>query len=124
MKIYKKNKRELQRIKRHQRIRVHQSGSPDCPRLIVHRSLKNMHAQVIDDINNRVLFSMSTLDKQLKQKFTYSGNVKAAASFGEEFGKKAKTKGISKVVFDRGGYIYTGRIKVFADGARKGGLVF
>jgi len=119
-----KNRRELQRVKRHQRIRVHQVGTQECPRLIVHRSLKNMHAQVIDDTSNRVLFAMSTLDKQLKQKFSYAGNVKAAGVFGEEFGKRAKVKGISKVVFDRGGYLYTGRIKVFADNARKGGLVF
>lgn len=92
--------------------------------MVVHRSLKNMHAQIIDDSKNATLFSMSTQDKQIKGKFPYAGNVKVAEFFGVEFAKKAKEKNITSVVFDRAGYLYHGRIKAFAESLRKGGLVF
>ncbi|MFA5089486.1 MAG: 50S ribosomal protein L18 [Candidatus Omnitrophota bacterium] len=118
------NKRELARIKRHKRIRKTLSGTTDRPRLVVHRSLKNMHAQVVDDTNNSTLYSLSTQDKEVRQKFGYAGNVKAAEFFGEVFARRAKEKGITKVNFDRAGYLYHGRIKAFADSVRKGGLEF
>jgi len=90
----------------------------------VHRSLKNLYAQIIDDTKNKVLFSLSTLDRSLKQKLPSAGNSKAAVLFGEIFAQKVKEKGISKIVFDRAGYLYHGRIKAFAEALRKGGLEF
>jgi large subunit ribosomal protein L18 len=119
-----KNKKELSRIKRHVTIRQKIFGTADKPRLAVHRSLKNICAQLIDDTKKVTLFSLSTADKEIKKKFPYAGNIKAAQFFGETFAGKAKEKGITKVVFDRAGYLYHGRIKAFAEAARKGGLVF
>jgi len=100
------------------------SGTAQKPRLVVHRSLKNISAQVLDDEAGKVLFSLSTKDKVLKQKFTGAGNVKSAEFFGELFAQKAKEKGQSKVIFDRAGYLYHGRIKSFAEALRKGGMEF
>jgi large subunit ribosomal protein L18 len=100
------------------------SGSESVPRLVVKRSLTNMYAQLVDDIKDKILYSSSTKDKDVKSKLPYCGNIKAAVIFGEAFAKKAKEKGFSKVVFDRAGYLYHGRIKAFADSARKGGLQF
>lgn len=94
------------------------------PRLIVHRSLKNLSAQLIDDQNNKVLFSLSTLDKNMKQRLGSLGNIKQAEFFGEAFALKAKEKGFTKVIFDRAGYLYHGRIKAFAEALRKGGINF
>lgn len=120
-----KNNSKLQlRIKRHKSIRRKLSGTADVPRLAVKRSLTNMYAQLVDDIKDKVLFSSSTLDSAVKSLLPYRGNMKAAVAFGELFAKKAKEKGYSKVVFDRAGYLYHGRIKAFADSARKGGLQF
>ncbi len=119
-----KNKKESIRLKRHQRIRLKISGTQVRPRLIVHRSLKNLYAQLIDDTKNTTLFSLSTQDKEVKQKFNYAGNVKAAEFFGDIFAKKAKEKGIASIVFDRAGYLYHGRVKVFAEALRKGGMEF
>jgi large subunit ribosomal protein L18 len=119
-----KNKKELLRLRRHRSLRVHISGTSEKPRLAVHRSLKNICAQIIDDTKNATLFSLSTTDKEIKQKISYAGNIKAAGLFGEIFASKTKEKGITKVVFDRAGYLYHGRIKAFAEAARKGGLVF
>jgi large subunit ribosomal protein L18 len=120
-----KNNNKLQlRIKRHKSIRRRISGTADLPRLVVKRSLTNMYAQLIDDIRDKVLFSSSTLDSAVKTALPYRGNMKAAVAFGELFAKKAREKGFSKVVFDRAGYLYHGRIKAFADSARKGGLLF
>ena len=116
-------KEEL-RSKRHKRIRIRMQGSSLKPRLVIRRSLKNIIAQVIDDSINKVLFSMSTQDKEIKNKFPYGGNIKAAEFFGEEFAKKAKEKGVSEIIFDRAGYLYHGRVKAFADALRKGGLKF
>lgn len=118
------NKKAALRLKRHKRIRLNLSGTAERPRLVVRRSLKNFCAQVVDDALNRTLFSMSTQDKAIKAKFTYAGNVKAAEFFGEEFARQAKAKGFSQIVFDRAGYLYHGRVKAFAEGLRKGGLVF
>ena len=120
-----KNNSKLQlRIKRHKSIRRKLSGTAEIPRLAVKRSLTNMYAQLVDDTKDKVLFSSSTLDSAVKSVLPYRGNMKAAIAFGEMFAKKAKEKGYSKVVFDRAGYLYHGRIKVFADSARKGGLQF
>ena len=90
----------------------------------MHRSLSNLYGQIIDDTSNRTLFSLSTRDKEIKAKFSYSGNVKAATFLGEVFARRAKEKGITKVIFDRGGYLYHGRIRAFADALRKAGMDF
>lgn len=100
------------------------SGTADKPRLIVKRSLKHLAAQVIDDSSNEVMFSLSTKDKAVKGKFNNGGNIKSAQALGEIFAKTAKEKGLSKIVFDRAGYLYHGRVKVFAEALRKGGLEF
>ncbi len=99
-------------------------GTPERPRLVVHRSLKNLSAQVIDDTKKITIFSYSTLGKEVKQKFPSGGNVKAAEYLGQIFAQKAKDKGINRIIFDRAGYLYHGRVKVFADSLRKGGLEF
>ena len=99
-------------------------GTPQQPRLIVRRSLKNLFIQIIDDTKGATLMSASTADKDFKQRSAYGGNIKAASMLGEVVAEKAKTKKISCVVFDRGGYDYHGRIKAFAEAARKGGLEF
>ncbi len=119
-----KEKKEPLRLKRHRRIRVHMQGSEQSPRLIVHRTLKNISAQIIDDTKNTTLFSLSTQDKEVKQKFAYAGNVKAAEFFGEIFARRAKEKGFARIVFDRAGYLYLGRIKIFAEALRKAGMEF
>jgi large subunit ribosomal protein L18 len=118
------NRKEESRLKRHRRIRLRISGTENRPRLIVKRSLKNLFAQVIDDSKNKILFSLSTLDKEVKQNFSQARNIKAAGFFGEVFARRAKEKGIGKIVFDRTGYLYHGRIKAFAEALRKGGLEF
>jgi large subunit ribosomal protein L18 len=94
------------------------------PRLCVHRSLKNLYIQVVDDSQARTLFSISTLNKELKGEVGYGGNKTAAERIGGLAAEKLKQKGITKVVFDRGGYSYHGRIKAVAEGLRKGGIVF
>jgi large subunit ribosomal protein L18 len=119
-----KNQKQSLRLKRHRRIRLKISGTEQRPRLIVHRSLKNLYAQIIDDTKNKTLFSLSTLDKEIKQKLTHAGNIKAAEIFGEFFVKKAKEKGVTKISFDRAGYLYHGRIKAFAESLRKAGVEF
>ena len=118
------NIKESKRTARHQRLRKKVTGAPGQLRLCVHRSLKNLQAQIIDDIQKKVLFGLSTLDKDLRAKMKTGGNVVAASILGEAIAVKAKEKGIQKVCFDRGGYLYHGRIKAFADAARKGGLEF
>lgn len=94
------------------------------PRLVIRRSLKNLYAQIVDDTASRTIFSLSTQDKEIKDKFPSGGNLKAAEFFGEVFARRLKEKGISGFVFDRAGYLYHGRVKAFADGLRKGGLEF
>jgi large subunit ribosomal protein L18 len=118
------NKKEYLRLKRHRRIRLGMCGINERPRLIIHRSLKNLYAQVIDDTKNKTLFSLSTLDKEIRQKFACAGNIKAAEFFGQVFARRVKDKGITKIVFDRAGYLYHGRIKAFAQKLREGGLEF
>ncbi len=118
------NTKDQKRIFRHLRIRKKVRGSSEQPRLCVHRSLKNISASLIDDVAQKTLFTLTTLDKKIKAKFRSGGNIEAATALGEAFAVKAKEKGIQKVCFDRGGYIYHGRVKAFADAARKGGLEF
>jgi large subunit ribosomal protein L18 len=119
-----KNKKEIARAKRHKRLRKKVIGSEVRPRLSVHRSLANLCIQFIDDINGKTLCSTSTLDPKVREKIKYGGNIKAAQVIGESAAALAKAKGISKIVFDRGGYKYHGRIKALAESLRKGGLVF
>lgn len=119
-----KNKKEADRTRRHKRLRKKIIGSEKRPRLSIHRSLENLYVHFIDDIKGRSLCSISTLDPEVKKKAAYGGNVKAAQVLGEAAAMLAKSKGMSKVVFDRGGYVYHGRIKAFAEYARKNGLIF
>lgn len=118
------NKKERSRLKRHKRIKLKMWGTSMKPRLVVKRSLYNLTAQVIDDSANKTLFSLSTMDKDVKAKFPSGGNIKAAEFFGQLFAQKAKEKGVTKIIFDRAGYLYHGRVKAFADALRKGGLEF
>ncbi len=110
-----------QRKRRHRRVRGKISGTAACPRLNVFRSLKGIYAQIIDDTTATTLISASTLDTELEGA---SGNKEGAKKVGLLIAKKAKEKGITEVVFDRGGYLYHGRVKELADGAREGGLKF
>lgn len=112
------------RIARHERIRGKIWGDAERPRLVVYRSLKNFYVQVVDDLKHRTLFSLSTQDKSVKAKFPYGGNVKAAQFLGEVFAKKIIEQGIKKIVFDRAGYAYHGRVRAFGESLRKGGLQF
>ena len=110
-----------QRLKRHRRVRGKISGTPERPRLNVFRSNTNIYAQVIDDVSGKTLASASSLEKG----FEGSGsNCEAAKKVGEAVAQRAKDKGIEAVVFDRGGYLYHGRVKALAEGAREGGLQF
>ena len=112
------------RIKRHYRVRKNISGTPDCPRLNVFRSNSNVYAQVIDDTTGTTLVSASSLDKEIKETVNYGGNKEAAKEVGILVAKRALEKGIKNVVFDRGGYLYHGRVAELAEGAREGGLEF
>lgn len=114
----------IKREKRHSRVRIKVRGTQERPRLSIYRSHKNIFAQIINDIENKTLFSLSTQDQEIKNKVAYGGNIKAAQFLGEILAKRAKEKGITKVTFDRGAYPYHGRIKAFAESARKGGLEF
>ncbi len=113
-----------QRLKRHKRVRKNLAGTPEKPRLVVFRSNKNISAQIIDDVAGITLVSASTIDKDLKAEIGYGGNKEAAKKVGEALAKKALAKGIEVVAFDRGGFLYHGRVKELADGAREGGLKF
>ena len=117
-------RRELKRIGRHLRIRKKVIGTNVQPRLCVHRSLSNFYAQLVDDVNGNVLFGISTREKGVSKKIKNGGNIDAAAILGETFAVMAQKKGVKKVCFDRGGYLYHGRVKAFAEAARKGGMEF
>ena len=109
------------RLKRHIRVRGKISGTPECPRLNVFRSNANIYAQIIDDVNGVTLVSANTLEKDFEGA---TGNVEAAKKVGAALAERAKAKGIEQVVFDRGGYVYHGRVAALAEGAREGGLDF
>ncbi|MBQ3055666.1 MAG: 50S ribosomal protein L18 [Oscillospiraceae bacterium] len=110
-----------QRLKRHKRVRAKIFGTAERPRLNVFRSLSNIYAQVIDDVTGTTLVSASSLEKGFEGN---GGNSEAARKVGLMIAERAKEKGISSVVFDRGGYLYHGRVKELAEGAREGGLQF
>jgi large subunit ribosomal protein L18 len=120
----KTNTREVSRLKRKKRIRKKLSGSPERPRLTVFRSDKHIYAQIIDDTVGTTLATVSTLAPEYKQLGTLKGKVEAAKRVGDLIARKAKDQGITKVVFDRSGYIYHGRVQALADAARQAGLDF
>ena len=119
-----KESRNDKRVKRHARVRKNLFGTPERPRLCVFRSNKNISAQVIDDVNGVTLASASSLDKELKAEIGYGGNKEAAKKVGEAVAKRAIEKGIEEVCFDRGGFLYHGRVAALADAAREAGLMF
>lgn len=119
--MVKKIDRAQARNKRHQRVRNKISGTPECPRLSVFRSSKHIYAQIIDDVNGVTLAHASSLDKGFDGN---GGNIEGAKKVGEAVAKAALDKKIENVVFDRGGYLYHGRVKELAEGAREGGLKF
>ena len=121
--IKKINKNET-RVKRHVRLRHDLAGTAQRPRLCVYRSLSNIYAQIIDDNKGVTIVACNTTQKDIKEKVANMTNKEAARFVGEQIAKLAKKKKISQVVFDRGGYLYTGRVKELADGARAAGLEF
>ena len=118
--VSKVNKNAM-RLKRHVRVRGKISGTPERPRLNVFRSNANIYAQIIDDVNGVTLVSANTLEKEFEG---LTGNCEGAKKVGAVLAERAKAKGISEVVFDRGGYIFHGRVAALAEGAREGGLNF
>ena len=112
------------RIKRHGRIRNRISGTAQCPRLSVFRSGRHIYAQVIDDVAGHTLCAASTMEKAISSSLESTSNVEAAKKVGTAIAEKAKDKGITSVVFDRGGYIYHGKVQALAEAAREGGLKF
>ncbi len=116
--------KQIKRIKRHKRIRKRMLGTKTRPRLCIYRGLANIQAQLIDDIKEETLVSVSTQHKDFKKQISYGGNLKAAVLLGKVLAEQAKTKGIAEVVFDRGGFLYHGRVRALADSAREHGLRF
>ncbi len=121
--INKVNKNEI-RKRKHLRVRKKISGTAECPRLCVFRSNTNIYAQIIDDSNGTTLVSASSLDKDVKASVANGGNIEAAAAVGKLVAERAQAKEITEVVFDRGGYIYHGRVAALAEAAREAGLSF
>jgi large subunit ribosomal protein L18 len=119
---YSTKDKQLARLRRHHRVRKLVSGTPERPRLAVFRSNKHISAQVIDDLNGRTIASASTVEKDLKGGTT--GNVDAAKKIGALLAERAKAAGVTTVVFDRGGFLYHGRVAAVADAAREAGLTF
>ncbi len=122
--MIKKESRNVNRLARHSRVRKKVFGTPEKPRLCVYRSTSNIYAQIVDDTKGGTIVSASTLDKEIKDEVKYGGNKAAAKVVGVLIAKKAIEKGVETVTFDRGGYLYHGRIKELADGAREAGLKF
>ncbi|GBD95258.1 50S ribosomal protein L18 [bacterium BMS3Abin06] len=116
--------RESARKKRHFRVRKKVRGAPERPRLNVYRSLNHIYAQVIDDFAGKTIVAASSIDKELKEKISSGGNIEAAKTVGSLIARRALDKGIKQVVFDRGGYLYHGRIRALAEAVREGGLEF
>ena len=115
-----KESKNISRVRRHARVRSKISGTPECPRLCVYRSNKNIEAQLIDDVNHNTLVASSSMVLRLAN----GSNVEAAALVGKDIAEKALAKGLKKFVFDRSGYIYHGRVKALAASAREAGLEF
>jgi large subunit ribosomal protein L18 len=120
----RKLSRDLHRKRVHERVRTRVSGTPERPRLCVYRSLDHIYAQVIDDHSGKTLVSASSLDGETRKNLKGGGNVAAAKVIGKAVAERAKAAGVTKVVFDRGGYKYHGRVKALADAAREAGLQF
>ena len=116
--------RDLHRKRVHARVRTKVSGTPERPRLCVYRSIGHIYVQVIDDRSGKTLVSASSVDAETKKNLKGGGNVAAAKVIGKTIAERAKSAGISKVVFDRSGFLYHGRIRAVADAARKAGLEF
>ena len=121
--VSKKSRSEV-RVNKHRKLRNRLSGTAECPRLAVFRSNNHMYAQIIDDTVGNTLVSASTLQKDVKANLEKTNNVDAAAYLGKVIAEKALEKGIKDVVFDRGGFIYHGKVQALADAAREAGLVF
>ena len=122
--MIKKQSRSEVRVKKHMKVRNRFSGTAERPRLAVFRSNNHMYAQIIDDTVGKTLVSASTLDKDVKAECEKTNNVEAAAVVGKVVAKKALEKGITTVVYDRGGFIYEGKVKALAEAAREAGLEF
>ena len=115
-----KESKNVSRLRRHARVRSKISGTPECPRLCVYRSNKNIEAQIIDDVNHATLAASSSMALRLAN----GSNIEAAGLVGKSVAEKALAKGLKKIVFDRSGYIYHGRVKALAEAAREAGLEF
>nr|WP_330385841.1 50S ribosomal protein L18 [Romboutsia lituseburensis] len=122
--VIKKADKNANRLQRHKRVRRKITGTTQRPRLCVFRSANNIYAQIIDDTNRVTVVSASSLDAEVKGAVNHTGNKEAARKVGEMIAKKAVEKGITEVVFDRGGYLYHGRVQELAEGAREAGLKF
>ena len=119
-----KKSRSVVRVNKHRKLRNRLSGTAECPRLAVFRSNNHMYAQIIDDVAQTTLVSASTLQKEVKAELEKTNDVNAAAYLGKVIAERAIEKGITEVVFDRGGFIYQGKIQALADAAREAGLNF
>ena len=122
--MIKKQSRSEVRVNKHRKLRNRLAGTTECPRLAVFRSNNHMYAQIIDDTVGNTLVAASTLDKDVKAELEKTNNVDAAAYLGTVVAKKALDKGIETVIFDRGGFIYAGKVQALADAAREAGLKF
>ena len=122
--MIKKIDKNEERLRRHARVRKKINGTADIPRLSVYRSLNHIYVQIIDDVKGVTLCSASTMEKEVKGAVKDMNKTDAAKTVGKKVAERAKKKGIKAVVFDRGGYLYTGRVQAVADGAREAGLEF
>ena len=122
--MYKSQDRKVALSRRHKRIRKNVMGTPERPRLAVHRTLAHIYAQIIDDTKGITLVSASTVEPDIKGQIGYGGNKTAAKEVGKIIAKRALDKGLNEVVFDRGGNLYHGRVASLAEGAREAGLQF
>jgi large subunit ribosomal protein L18 len=120
----RESRKEIALRQRHRRVRNKVAGTKEIPRLSVHRSHLNFYTQLVDDFRATTILSVSTRDKKFKKEMVKGGNIKAAKLLGQILAEEAKSKGIQRVVFDRGGYIYHGRVKALAESARAHGLKF
>ena len=123
--MFKRANRNEARVRRHIRLRKKLAGTSDRPRLSVYKSLHHIYAQIIDDVQGKTLLSASTVDPEIRSQVDgYGGNVESAKLVGKLIAERAQAKGIKQVVFDRGGYIYHGRVAALAEAARENGLEF
>ena len=120
----RKLSKDAHRRRVHARVRTRVTGTPERPRFCVYRSLGHIYTQIIDDRTGRTIVSASSLDKETKKNLKGGGNVASAKAVGKSIAERAKAVGVSKIVFDRGGYKYHGRVKALADAAREAGLQF